>query len=173
MLGHWFLANRNPRRAYKAVRRGHPRRMLPPSSENDGCPRYCARWRVIVSRRGGYRGPATAVTADHRGNGPPESAGSQRLPRWIDVSRNRDGTGDGDDHVRRLGEDVPEWYRSYGNELWEFDDDGYMRRRRERSRVANSRRASGPLSAMGSSVPAQPAGERRRSAARTHRWARR
>jgi len=21
------------------------------------------------------------------------------------------------------------WYRSYGNELWEFDDDGYMRRR--------------------------------------------
>jgi len=66
-----------------------------------------------------------------------------------------------------------QWYRSYGNELWEFDDDGYMRRRRERSRVANSRRASGPLSAMGSSVPAQPAGERRRSAARTHRWARR
>ena len=22
-----------------------------------------------------------------------------------------------------------QWYRSYGNELWEFDDDGYMRRR--------------------------------------------
>jgi len=22
-----------------------------------------------------------------------------------------------------------QWYRSYGNELWEFDDEGYMRRR--------------------------------------------
>ncbi|MET0453022.1 MAG: DUF1348 family protein, partial [Mycobacterium sp.] len=22
-----------------------------------------------------------------------------------------------------------QWYRSYGNELWEFDDDGLMRRR--------------------------------------------
>ncbi len=22
-----------------------------------------------------------------------------------------------------------QWYRSYGNELWEFDEDGYMRRR--------------------------------------------
>jgi nuclear transport factor 2 (NTF2) superfamily protein len=22
-----------------------------------------------------------------------------------------------------------QWYRSYGNELWEFDDDGYMRKR--------------------------------------------
>ena len=24
---------------------------------------------------------------------------------------------------------VGQWYRSYGNELWEFDEDGYMRKR--------------------------------------------
>jgi nuclear transport factor 2 (NTF2) superfamily protein len=24
---------------------------------------------------------------------------------------------------------VGQWYRSYGNELWEFDNNGYMRRR--------------------------------------------
>jgi uncharacterized protein len=26
-------------------------------------------------------------------------------------------------------DDTGQWYRSYGNELWEFDDDGLMRRR--------------------------------------------
>jgi hypothetical protein len=26
-------------------------------------------------------------------------------------------------------DDSGQWYRSYGNELWEFDDDGLMRRR--------------------------------------------
>jgi nuclear transport factor 2 (NTF2) superfamily protein len=26
-------------------------------------------------------------------------------------------------------DDAGQWYRSYGNELWEFDDDGLMRRR--------------------------------------------
>lgn len=26
-------------------------------------------------------------------------------------------------------DDSGQWYRSYGNELWEFDDDGYMQKR--------------------------------------------
>ena len=26
-------------------------------------------------------------------------------------------------------DDTGNWYRSYGNELWEFDEDGYMRKR--------------------------------------------
>ncbi|MDO3624703.1 nuclear transport factor 2 family protein [Mucilaginibacter sp. BT774] len=26
-------------------------------------------------------------------------------------------------------DDSSNWYRSYGNELWEFDEDGYMRKR--------------------------------------------
>jgi uncharacterized protein len=26
-------------------------------------------------------------------------------------------------------DDAGQWYRSYGNELWEFDEDGYMRKR--------------------------------------------
>jgi len=26
-------------------------------------------------------------------------------------------------------DDLGQWYRSYGNEMWEFDDDGYMQKR--------------------------------------------
>ena len=45
---------------------------------------------------------------------------------------------------RRVGQ----WWRSYGNEQWEFDDEGYMRRRRRASTTSRSseseRRIFGP-----------------------------
>ena len=41
-----------------------------------------------------------------------------------------------------------QWYRSYGNELWEFDDDGLMRRREasinDRAIEESERRFAGP-----------------------------
>jgi hypothetical protein len=37
--------------------------------------------------------------------------------------------GDLDLHLVRGSNDSGQWFRSYGNELWEFDDDGLMRRR--------------------------------------------
>ena len=52
-----------------------------------------------------------------------------------------------------------QWYRSYGNELWEFDDEGYMRRREASINdvpIAESdRRIFGPRpdSERGQSIP--------------------
>lgn len=53
-----------------------------------------------------------------------------------------------------------QWWRSYGNELWEFDDEGYMRRREASiNDVAISegeRRIHGPRPEAERGGPAQP-----------------
>ena len=53
-----------------------------------------------------------------------------------------------------------QWWRSYGNELWEFDDEGYMRRREASIndvRIdAAQRRIHGPRPAAERGGPPQP-----------------
>ena len=53
-----------------------------------------------------------------------------------------------------------QWWRSYGNELWEFDDQGYMRRREASiNDVAieeSQRRIHGPRPEAERGAPAQP-----------------
>src|ERR1700735_1858476 len=151
-----------------------PEGKLPPSSENDGCPRYGARWRVT--------GPAGEAAVAQRPPSPPsteetarqkvqaaEDAWNTRDPERValaytedSVWRNRDEFVTGragiveflrrkwsreldyalrkelwSFHGNRIAvrfqyeshDAAGQWFRSYGNELWEFTDDGLMSRR--------------------------------------------